>query len=342
MIDRDEERLALYLDYENLAIGARDTGHRFDVGTLADVLAERGRLVVRRAYGDWNLFSDDRRSLVDAHVELIDIPQRSDSVRKNAADIKMAVDAMELALSREWVTTFVIASGDSDFTPLVGKLRELNRRVIGVGVRGSTSGMLPPACDEFIFYDRLEHAPRRGSSPSQEKETKTRGRGRRQREELTDLNRLITQTLSGLQQSAAGPVYASSLKRALLRKDPTFSEADYGFRTFSELIRHAETEGLISLREGPAPGDPEVDLPSDSKDEQAAFDLLVEVVKSLEKDGSPPLSGLKDQLRKQEDDFSEKDFGYSSFLQFVKAASAKDLIDLEYDEDDQEYYLRSL
>jgi uncharacterized protein (TIGR00288 family) len=157
-----EERLALFIDYENLAIGARDTGYQFDVAPLADVLAERGRLVVRRAYADWHLFNDDRRALVDSHVELIDIPQRQDSVRKNAADIKMAVDAMELALAREWVSTFVIASGDSDFTPLVGKLRELNRRVIGVGVQGSTSGMLPPACDEFMFYDRQGAPPPAG------------------------------------------------------------------------------------------------------------------------------------------------------------------------------------
>lgn len=343
MTEPHEERLALYLDYENLAIGARDTGYVFDVGPLAEVLAERGRLVVRRAYADWHLFSEDRRMLVDSHVELIDIPQRGDSVRKNAADIKMAVDAMELALGREWVSTFVIASGDSDFTPLVAKLRELNRRVIGVGVQGSTSGMLPPACDEFIFYDRLESAPRRGGggqshapSPS-----RSRTRPRHQRESLQDLSRLVTQTLSGLQRSSTGPVYASGLKRAILRKDPTFSEADYGFRAFSELVRHLETEGHIELREGAAPGDPEVDFAEKSSEEDEAFHLLVDVVRDLEaKEGdAPPLSGLKDQLRKREGDFSEKVFGFSSFLQFVKAASTRGLIELEYVDDDQEYYL---
>ena len=341
-----EERLALFIDYENLAIGARDTGYRFQVAPLADVLAERGRLVVRRAYADWHLFNDDRRALVDGHVELIDIPQRQDSVRKNAADIKMAVDAMELALAREWVSTFVIASGDSDFTPLVGKLRELNRRVIGVGVQGSTSSMLPPACDEFIFYDRLEHAPRRGGGGGRSRSQRSKGDGqkqkrRKQRDSLADLNRLVTQTLSGLQRSATGPVYASSLKRALLRKDPTFNETDHGFRAFSELLRHVESEGHISLKEGAAQGDPEVDFPQGGGDEQRAFDLLVKVVGELEsEDGAPPLSGLKDQLRKRDEDFSEKDFGFSSFLQFCKAASTRGLLDLEYDEDDQEYYLR--
>jgi uncharacterized protein (TIGR00288 family) len=358
--DQTEERLALYIDYENLAIGARESGIHFDLGPLADVLAERGRLVVRRAYADWHLFSDERRGLVDHNVEMIDIPQRSDSVRKNAADIKMAVDAMELALSRDWVSTFVVVSGDSDFTPLVAKLRELNKRVIGVGLRGSTSNMLPPSCDEFIFYDRLENLRRRdgrngsrgrggGGGPqtapsratSSAESDGARSGGRRQREALSELNRIVTQTLSGLQRSSAGPVYASSLKRAMLRKDPTFSEADFGFRAFSELLRHLESEGHVELEEGAAPGDPEVDFPAASGDEEEAFDLLVRVVSELEEDGDPPLSGLKDQLRKREGSFSEKDFGYSSFLQFVKAASARGLIDLEYDDEDQEYFLHT-
>ncbi|MDQ3342810.1 MAG: NYN domain-containing protein, partial [Actinomycetota bacterium] len=154
----DEERIALFLDYENLAIGARDDlgGMTFDLRPLADALAERGRVVVRRAYADWSYFDEDRRMLTMQHVELIEIPQRLGAVRKNAADIKMAVDAIELCFERDYITTFVIGTGDSDFTPLVGKLRELNRRVIGVGLEASTSRMLPPACDEFLFYERLE------------------------------------------------------------------------------------------------------------------------------------------------------------------------------------------
>ncbi len=154
----DEERIALFLDYENLAIGAREDlgGVRFDLKPLADALAERGRVIVRRAYADWSYFDEDRRMLTQQHVELIEIPQRMGTVRKNAADIKMAVDAIELSFERDYITTFVICTGDSDFTPLVGKLRELNRRVIGVGLQASTSKLLPPACDEFLFYERLE------------------------------------------------------------------------------------------------------------------------------------------------------------------------------------------
>src|SRR5918995_804259 len=151
----DEERLALFLDFENLALGARDRGETLQMRVGMDALSERGRVVVRRAYADWNLFSEYRADLVSQRIEMIEVPQRTGMVRKNAADIKLAVDALELAFEREFLTMFVIGSGDSDFTPLVLKLRELNRRVVGVGVEGSTSELLPGACDEFLFYERL-------------------------------------------------------------------------------------------------------------------------------------------------------------------------------------------
>lgn len=358
-IEPTEERLALFIDHENVAIGARDIGLRFDVGPLLDALAERGRLVVRKAYADWNLFRDDRRGLVDGNIELIEIPQRSDSVRKNAADIQMAVDAMELAFTRDFVSTFVIVSGDSDFTPLVSKLRELNKRVIGVGLKGSTSAMLPPACDEFIFYDRLEGAPPRHSDgkgrPSKKKSTSKgakpddkatakdggKKKSSSQKQDLKDLEREVKKTLSGLQSSAAGSIQASNLKRALLRKDPTFSELDYGFRGFRELLRHLEDQNVIRTTEGTAPGDPEVDFPSTGKSEDEAFALLRRTVIELmdELGGDPPLSGLKDQLRKRQPDFSEKDFGFSGFLQFCKAAVTKDVVEMDWEDEDEEYYL---
>ena len=167
-VSNDDERIALFLDYENLAIGARDGlgVAPFDFGPVADALAERGRVVARRAYADWSAFDEDRRLLARAQVELIEIPQRIGGSRKNAADIKMAVDAIEMAYERGFITTFAIGTGDSDFTPLVHKLRELDKRVIGIGVQSSTSALLPPACDEFLFYDRLPgveptQAPRR-------------------------------------------------------------------------------------------------------------------------------------------------------------------------------------
>jgi uncharacterized protein (TIGR00288 family) len=376
--DPTEERLALFIDHENVAIGARDIGYRFDVAPLTEALAERGRLVVRRAYADWNLFRDDRQGMVDGNVELLEIPQKSGTVRKNAADIQMAVDAMELAFTRDFVSTFVIVSGDSDFTPLVSKLRELNKRVIGVGLKGSTSAKLPPACDEFIFYDRLDGAPQRqGSSspgPSRTKKTPKSPRGgggrtapataspspssagrdepqeaptpapvsKSQKQDLRALERQITRTLTGLQSSSTGgSIQASNLKRALLRKDPTFSEQDVGFRGFRELLRHLEESGVITLTEGSAPGDPEVDLPAEGQGEDAAFALLRRTVQELmtELGGDPPLSGLKDQLRKRQEGFSEKDLGYSGFLQFCKAAVAKNVVEMDWEEEDAEYYL---
>ena len=134
-MDTDEERIALFLDYENLAIGAREAlgGMTFDLRPVMDALAERGRVIARKAYADWSAFDEDRRMLTRWQVELIEIPQRMGASRKNAADIKMAVDALEVAFERDYVTTFVICTGDSDLTPLVHKLRELDKRVIGSG-----------------------------------------------------------------------------------------------------------------------------------------------------------------------------------------------------------------
>ena len=346
----DEERIALFIDHENLSIGAREIGRGFDVGPIMDALAERGRVVARRAYADWTLFADDRRTLTQHNCELIDIPQRTGTVRKNAADIKLAVDAMELAYERGFVSTFVIASGDSDFTPLVAALRALNRRVIGIGVKGSTSGLLPPACDEFLFYDRLPGVPEpvrtakraaggNGPVSKTRKASKDDDAAPAGERDLQELQRMLTQTLAGLKQSGAEPVLASSLKRALLRKDPTFAESDYGFRAFGELLRQAERNGVITLSEGQARGDPAVDFPEAGQGGHA-FDVLRETVRELQgEDGEVPLSGLKDQLRKRAPDWSEKDLGYSGFLQFVKAAAANGVVVMEWDDAEGDYFL---
>jgi uncharacterized protein (TIGR00288 family) len=332
-VPSDEERLALFVDFENLAIGARDRGEVLDLGVIMDALSERGRVVVRRAYADWNLFSEHRLNLVGQRIEMIEVPQRTGMVRKNAADIKLAVDALELAFEREFITTFVVASGDSDFTPLVLKLRELNRRVLGVGVEGSTSELLPGACDEFLFYERL-------LGPGTGKEASRRERPRGKDSDLSGLARRVTKTLGGLQQSMNGPILSSMLKRAVLRKDPAFSEGDYGFRAWGELMRHLETMGLVELHESDAEGDPIVDFPSEGRGEEQAFELLRNTVAEIERrSGAPPLSGLKDQLRRRQPDFSEKDYGYGGFLQFAKAAVAKGLLDLEWDEEQEDYYL---
>ncbi|HEX6329718.1 MAG TPA: NYN domain-containing protein [Actinomycetota bacterium] len=358
-MEPDEERIALFLDYENLAIGARDAlgGLTFDLKPVLDALAERGRVIARKAYADWSAFDEDRRMLTRWQVELVEIPQRMGASRKNAGDIKMAVDALETAFERDYITTFVICTGDSDLTPLVHKLRELNKRVIGVGIKDSTSNLLPPACDEFLFYDTLEGVDvptgagrrRRGAKAGRQPRKKAPA-AEPPPEELEpeageapgDIDKLaarVAQTVAGLQRSSGGAVLASTVKRALLRKDPTFSEGEYGFRAFGELMRHLADRNVIELAEGSARGDPEVSLPVHGG-ETEAFDLLRTVVAEQEKRGGPVnLSGLKNKVRKIRPGFSEKSFGYGSFLQFVKAAATQGVITLEWDPDDEDHRL---
>jgi len=306
-IEEPEPRIAVFLDYENLAIGSRDhLGKPFDYAALADALAERGRVITRKAYADWSYFDEDRRMLTRHHVELVDIPQKMGGSRKNAADIKMAVDAVELAMDRHYISAFVVCTGDSDLSPLVHKLRELDRTVIGVGVRDSTSKLLPPACDEFLFYDSLvasdEPDDESGSSDAS----------------------IVLSTLAGIEASS-GSVRASALKRAVLRKDPTFSESDLGFRGFRALLTSMGEEGLVTL-EGTT--DPVVSLAGASA--QAAGDTLVKRVLT---DGPVPLSGLKTAMRKADERFSERQLGYRNFGSFVRSVEARGIVRVEGEDD---------
>lgn len=305
----------------------------FDFRPIADALAERGRVVVRKAYADWTYFNDDRQMLVENHVELIEIPQRRGAVRKNAADIKMAVDAIELALEREYLTTFVLCTGDSDFSPLVHKLRELNKQVIGVGLKASTSRLLPPACDEFLFYENLDGVDlpqakviRRGTSAPEQPT-----------QNLESLGGLVSRTLAGLQRSSDDEVRISQLKRALLRKDSTFSESDYGFRSFSEMMRNLQERGQVHLDASSRKGDPVVSFPETGRGESEAFKLLVETLSSLKSKDPVALSGLKDDMRKADPEFSEKQYGYGGFLQFVKAATVEGVVQMDFDADSGAY-----
>ncbi|MGI9623359.1 MAG: NYN domain-containing protein [Acidimicrobiales bacterium] len=309
-----EARIAVFLDYENLAIGAKDhLGSRFDFGVVADALAERGRVITRKAYADWSYFDDDRRMLTRHSVELVDIPQKMGGSRKNAADIKMAVDAVELALDRSYISTFVVCTGDSDLSPLVHKLRELDRTVIGVGVRDSTSKLLPPACDEFMFYDNL--VATEDSDSDQGDET--------QRASDTGI---VLGTLAGM-ESSSGTVRASTLKRAVLRKDPTFNEAQLGYRGFRHLLESLEADGLVSLT---GAGDPEVTLAGSSA--QASAEALL---KTVLEGGGVPLSGLKTAMRKSDQSFSERNLGYRNFGDFVRAAEARGIVQVAGTDNDR-------
>ena len=312
-----DPRIAVFLDYENLAISARqDLGVVFDYGVIADAVASRGRVVVRKAYADWTLFDDDRKKLTRHHIELIEIPQRMGASRKNAADIKLAVDAVEMALSRDYIDTFVLGTGDSDFSPVVHKLRELDKTVIGVGVEKTTSALLPPACDEFLFYERLG-----GLEARTEEERRPR--------DLDSLEKLVARTLAEMDRSGDTAPLASQLKRIIVRKDPTFTETEYGFRSFGELVRHLASQGVVETGPGPAKGDPIVSLVSGGGGEEEAFARLAEIVGNGKQ---VALSGLKDQMRKADPGFSEKKYGYGGFLQFAKAAGNQGFVTLEFDE----------
>ena len=310
-----ERRIAVFLDYENLAIGAREHLHRpFDFGLVADALAERGRVITRKAYADWSYFDEDRRMLTRHHVELVDIPQRMGGSRKNAADIKMAVDAVELALDRDYIETFVVCTGDSDLSPLVHKLRELDRTVIGVGVRDSTSKLLPPACDEFMFYDNLVDTDEPDDEATEADASSS------------DVG-IVLRTLAGM-ESSSGSVRGSALKRAVLRKDPTFNESSLGYRGFRSLLNDLQSQGLVALEGGT---DPTVSLAGGNAQEEADR-LLVDVLGT----GSVPLTGLKTAMRKRDKRFSERNLGYRNFGDYVRAAEARGLITVTGTDNDRE------
>lgn len=279
---RDEANLAVFCDFENLAIGARDAGYGdFRMQLALERMLEKGRVLIKRAYSDWKRYSDYRRSMHEYGFELIEIPHVSYS-GKNSADIHLVVDALDLCYTREHIDVFVIMSGDSDFSPLVRKLRENDKRVVGMGVKGASSDLLVESCDEFIYYDdlvRRQNKPARparsGARPPKpeagKKEAAPKGGARAETapkpsgdapptgdpaataaakvgdvEEAFDL---VLDTVEALFRERDDEVHGAQVKQALKRKRPTFDEAYYGFRTFSQLLESAAEKKLLELRE---------------------------------------------------------------------------------------------
>ncbi|MGD9696370.1 MAG: NYN domain-containing protein [Thermoleophilia bacterium] len=243
-----ESALAVLVDFENMARpGAKGRGD-FDIHLVLDRLAEKGRVLVKRAYADWSRYRDARHELQNAGLGLIEMPSAREGA-KNRADIQMAVDAMELAYSREHVGSFVIVSGDSDFTPLVGKLRELNKRVIGVGNRESASELLIANCDEFIFYDRL--AAEAGGAGTRQSRAASSG---------LNPTQLLQETLTALQREGVEWPLASVVKDSMRRKYPAFDESEHGYSTFSKFLEDAGTNGIVRLETDPRSGTYRVEL----------------------------------------------------------------------------------
>jgi uncharacterized protein (TIGR00288 family) len=234
-VDNVDRSLAIFIDFENLALGFQGRRDRFDIVRVLERLVEKGKVVCKKAYADWSRFASFTTQLHEAAIELIEIPRRAQS-GKNSADIRLCVDAMDLAYSKDHIDTFVVVSGDSDFSPLVSKLKELGKHVIGLGMQESTSDLLRDNCDEFIYYEDLGQEPALAPTlGTQLPETKRKAFG------------LLLESLLALRRENKEVLWSSMIKDTMKRKKPSFNESYHGYRTFSELLEDAQKEGLVDL-----------------------------------------------------------------------------------------------
>lgn len=231
--------IAVFVDFENLAIGAREMqSGGFEIRLVLKRLLEKGRIVYKRAYCDWRNYADALREFHAQGIELIDIPQTKMS-GKNSADIRMVVDALDLCYSKDHIDAFALVSGDSDFSPLVSKLKENNKRVIGCGVKSSTSDLLIANCDEFIYYDDLVRtATQRKRTPRKSTRTK--------KDKQQEATEQLLEVLESLEQDY-DTVWGSALKQAVRRVYPGFNESYYGYTNFSQLLKDVAKKDLIEL-----------------------------------------------------------------------------------------------
>ncbi len=231
----NDSSLAVFIDFENLALGFQNRRDRFDIFRVLERLVEKGKIVVKKAYADWSRFGAYTQALHEAAIELIEIPKRMQS-GKNSADIRLVVDAIDMAYSKEHITTFVIVSGDSDFSPLVSKLKENGKHVIGLGMQDSTSDLLRDNCDEFIYYEDLGKTQTMGSNlPANLPENKRKAFD------------LLMESLLALRRENKEKLGASMVKDTMKRKKPSFNESYHGYRSFSELLLDAQKEGLLEV-----------------------------------------------------------------------------------------------
>jgi len=246
--------MAVFCDFENIALGVQDAKYeKFDIGKVLERLLLKGSIVVKKAYCDWERYKAFKAGMHEAAFELIEIPHVRQS-GKNSADIRMVVDALDLCYTKAHVETFVIISGDSDFSPLVSKLRENDKMVIGVGVKNSSSDLLIANCDEFIYYDDLvrekkrqpRRQPAKPSSQPAEAGAPAKKTDETRRQEALEL---ITGTLEALIAERGGDekIWGSMVKQALKRRKPGFNESYYGFRSFNALLEEAEHRGALAL-----------------------------------------------------------------------------------------------
>ncbi len=242
---RNELTIAVFVDFENLALGVeQDKKGRFEIELVLKRLLERGRIVFKRAYCDWTRFKDFMYEFHRQGFEMVDIPSSKVS-GKNSADIRMVVDAIDLSYSKSHIDTFVLLTGDSDFSPLVSKLKENDKRVIGCGVRSSTSDLLANNCDEFIFYDDLIRVQKRTQTRQKPKRAAADSDTDTDKRKQEAFDRLVA-TVTSL-ETDYDPVWGSLVKPTLKRVYPGFNESYYGYTTFAELLQDAAKEGVIQL-----------------------------------------------------------------------------------------------
>ncbi|WP_227243624.1 NYN domain-containing protein [Paraburkholderia caribensis] len=303
---QDTVSMALFCDFENVALGVRDAKYeKFDIKLVLERLLLKGSIVVKKAYCDWDRYKGFKAAMHEANFELIEIPHVRQS-GKNSADIRLVVDALDLCYTKSHVNTFVIISGDSDFSPLVSKLRENAKQVIGVGVQRSTSDLLTANCDEFIFYDDLVRENQRAAAKrdsakaaqqAAQQATKRASDGEKRKEDLetrkTKAIELAVQTFDALasERGDSGKIWASVLKNAIKRRKPDFNETYYGFRAFGNLLEEAQSRGLLEVGRDEKSGTfvyrsassgaaapAEVASPRESADEWAAMPAAAEIV----------------------------------------------------------------
>ncbi len=234
----NEPTIAVFIDFENLALGVKEMKRtKFKLDLVMKRLLEKGRIVYRRAYCDWSQYSEFVQEFHQLGVEMVDIP-RSRASGKNSADIRMVVDAIDLCYAKGHIDVFALLTGDSDFSPLVSKLKENDKRVLGCGVRNSTSKILAASCDEFVYYDDLIEVSRKRST----RRKKSKSKSGKQQEALDQL----LETVEALEQDY-DPIWGSMIKQTVKRVYPGFSEGYYGYSSFSDLLEDAQSQGLVKL-----------------------------------------------------------------------------------------------
>ncbi|MAQ18988.1 MAG: NYN domain-containing protein [Sandaracinus sp.] len=298
--------LAVFCDYENVAIGVRDARYnKFDIDLVLERILDKGKVVVKKAYADWDRFKSDKRQMHEAAFELIEIPHVSYS-GKNSADIRLVVDALDLCYTKKHVDVFVIISGDSDFSPLVSKLRENDKTVIGLGVKNSSSDLLIENCDDFIYYDDLVRRKKAHSKKGDGRKKQSGGGGNGQ---------------SGRRPKDDAPKAASS----------------------SSSSASASSASPQATQAAPAPKPEEPDTPAEkSGDPEEALELVLDVVESLFKDRDGNLWGsmVKQVLKRKKPQFSESYYGYRSFNQLLEDASKQKLLEIQKDEKSGNYVIQ--